>query len=1441
MNLLKIFKGILFFAALLLTNFLSAQDISITSNDDAAEEVTAPGAQNTASFTISRDFDSPIASQVSYIVTGTSSSGDDHDLASGLVTINSLNVLQSVTIDINIVDDNLVEGLETIIVTLGTVILGTSGTIDLSQNFVTISIADNDKGEISFDTADQDFLNEAFENGPDGNFRLVSLNTIDGSSVLNGLGQTLEVFYTITVTGTATGPGSGASFDFDFTSRVSPDYSAILFPDAQGFSHVGVAAFDDAIFEGDETITIELTGTSQPTLYTIGAANIATVTIVDDDCAAGTSSPVLNTTPATVCDVTTVDLNDYVSVAPAGAPLRWSLNATPTVIGDLLTAVQASNAAADTYYGVYWSTVGACASPPVELEIVINISPSAGNAIANIPDACNNADANFTPRILDLDVLITGEDAGDWTQTGGPSVGTIPNNNRIDFDNRAADDYEFTFTTTGALASCANPSTAITIKVIDCDPCLAGDTAPPLNTSTANDRCDEASVDLNTFILGGAASAPANTTLRWSTIASPVVAGDLLSAATVTNSDTYYAVYWDATNTCVSPAAQVDLILSITPSAGVNANGAACNNPDDTFGDTLLDLDTLLSAGVDSGTWAFTSGPEILNPDTDNVVEFSGSGAGNYVYTYTTDNAVAPCTNVSAVFTISVGNCDPCVAGNLAPVLNTSEETDFCGPITRGLNDYVTGGTSSAPAGTTLKWATTSMLTRPVLEENFIADAQVVNPLSGTYFGYYFDALNECASPSLEVNLIAKIVPVLSDVQGAERCDIGTVTLTATGTAGADNATINWYASETSSSILGSGSNFTTEVLSIGETFFYAEAFFNGCTSERQLAIATIAQQPSAGTPQNNGNASACTVRDNGETTPDLDDFIENADSGTWEYTSGPLADITIPSNNVINFEGREPGNYVFTYTTTGAQSPCLNESSVITILVNDCDVDTDSDGLFDGPESILGTDPTNSDTDGDGVDDGEEVGADFENPLDQDEDGIIDALDSNVLDSDLDGVVDQVDPANDNPCLPSRINGVCDFDGDGESDSVEQANGWDADDPCDPSPDSPACNPDPIDLEITKEFGEFSIPGDPFSSEVTFTVTLRNLSDEKVRRIKIGELLESSFEYVSHEASVGTYDDETGVWDILEIEPLSNHTLAITVKILEEGNYSNTAELLESFPVDANTSNDSAMVTLPIELPVGVNLVLEKTVSLGIGKDKLKAVTGLVSNVEPEVEAIYFIKVINKSIQDVVSNIRVNDVFTSEDGVEFEIVVNSAEIPTETDFNESSGVWLINKSLAVGEEIELSFRVVFKSVGVILNTAEIVSSAPRESVLDDADSESSAQVEITTRNELEIGILYNQFSPNNDGLNDFLKINFLGKDDDGNDFEVPIQNRIYDIQIFNRYGNLVFEAAGKNEDEVWDGTWKGKDAPIGTYFYTLNLDFGEGPTTQKGWIQLIR
>ncbi len=269
-----------------------------------------------------------------------------------------------------------------------------------------------------------------------------------------------------------------------------------------------------------------------------------------------------------------------------------------------------------------------------------------------------------------------------------------------------------------------------------------------------------------------------------------------------------------------------------------------------------------------------------------------------------------------------------------------------------------------------------------------------------------------CASPTLEVEITLNEIPVITATTDDGTCGPGDVTLTVTGnTPGSiEPPTFNWYDSQTGGNLLVPGSDAVTFNIA-ATTTYYVEAEANGCVSERVAVIATVYPLPSAGIPS---NAFACSVSANGPTIVDLDDLITGESTGAWSVTTDPSGTLSIGIGNIVSFADRPDGDYVLTFTTTDATSPfCENVSSEVTISVNDCDVDSDLDGLLDGIEITLGTDPNNADTDGDGIEDAVEVGDDTANPLDEDEDGIIDALDSNIVDTDMDGVVDQLDPAN--------------------------------------------------------------------------------------------------------------------------------------------------------------------------------------------------------------------------------------------------------------------------------------------------------------------------------------------------------------------------------------------------------------------------------------------
>lgn len=87
--------------------------------------------------------------------------------------------------------------------------------------------------------------------------------------------------------------------------------------------------------------------------------------------------------------------------------------------------------------------------------------------------------------------------------------------------------------------------------------------------------------------------------------------------------------------------------------------------------------------------------------------------------------------------------------------------------------------------------------------------------------------------------------------------------------------------------------------------------------------------------------------------------------------------------------------------------------------------------------------------------------------------------------------------------------------------------------------------------------------------------------------------------------------------------------------------------------------------------------------------------------------------------------------------------------------------------------------------------------------------------------------LIFNGFSPNGDQANDYWHI--LG-------IEAYPNNT---VQVFNRWGNLVFEQRGYTNALAWDGTWNGKALPDGTYYYLIDL--GNGGKVRSGYLELVR
>ncbi len=101
----------------------------------------------------------------------------------------------------------------------------------------------------------------------------------------------------------------------------------------------------------------------------------------------------------------------------------------------------------------------------------------------------------------------------------------------------------------------------------------------------------------------------------------------------------------------------------------------------------------------------------------------------------------------------------------------------------------------------------------------------------------------------------------------------------------------------------------------------------------------------------------------------------------------------------------------------------------------------------------------------------------------------------------------------------------------------------------------------------------------------------------------------------------------------------------------------------------------------------------------------------------------------------------------------------------------------------------------------------------------------SSDGVTIRVNSDLEIT---NTFTPTDDGNNDTWYIPGLVNYPD-----------CY-VEIFDRWGQRIFQSVGYTQEKAWDGTRKGKKMEAGVYFYSIELRDGSDKVL-KGYLNLIR
>ncbi len=191
--------------------------------------------------------------------------------------------------------------------------------------------------------------------------------------------------------------------------------------------------------------------------------------------------------------------------------------------------------------------------------------------------------------------------------------------------------------------------------------------------------------------------------------------------------------------------------------------------------------------------------------------------------------------------------------------------------------------------------------------------------------------------------LIVNALPIAPTANNASRCDVGTVTLSATSTLNADES-FRWYETNVSTTVLGTAATYTTTSLAVGTYTYYLSVYNSSTTCESIRTPVTVIVNPiptiTLGSVADICNSatsfslpiSATTNSPNQYSisvgSPALSNFltINNATMG-----SSPI-DVTIPANAT-------PNTYQFIVSVKNSSTTCISPDQIFTIKINDTPV----------------------------------------------------------------------------------------------------------------------------------------------------------------------------------------------------------------------------------------------------------------------------------------------------------------------------------------------------------------------------------------------------------------------------------------------------------------------------------------------------------------------
>ena len=594
-------------------------------------------------------------------------------------------------------------------------------------------------------------------------------------------------------------------------------------------------------------------------------------------------------------------------------------------------------------------------------------------------------------------------------------------------------------------------------------PCVAGTTAPSVTPTTATNSCPSTTVDLTSLAISS--STPSGASLIWSTHKTPTSAADTLTTAqktVVSTAGTYYALYFDATNACYSPADSVILTITscIAPLSASNPAAQTATTGQSKTGNAATELAP--SGGVSPYTYSNGSGDVACVAPSGATALTGLTVNSNGTYSYT-----APATAGTYYYCIKV--CDSatptasCVVKTYTLTVTLPVTvTNNCPTTTVNLMTAISA--TNLPSGASVTWHNGT----PATAANQISNPTAVST-PGTYYMAYYDGLNNCYSLTSD-GVIVTITTCSPDTDGDGINDI--VDLDDDNDGILDTVEDAQLSADVDGDgipnrlDLDSDNDGINDVIEAGGTDADKNGIADGTVNSSGVpssAGAGLSVPDTDGDTRPNaydldsdndgindliesGNTALVDANGDGKvdgTDPDMDGILGAADA-----TPSTFGDSNDP--NPANTDGTDNPNYLDPDSDNDGITD-LAESGITNVATIDANgdgkidnpADADGDGIpqvVDGAPTVFGdaNSPALPDANGNGI-------PDYIDAKDTDGDGIADASD---LDDDNDGILDTVEDAQlsadvDGDGIPNRLD--LDSDNDGINDVIE-AGGTDAD-----------------------------------------------------------------------------------------------------------------------------------------------------------------------------------------------------------------------------------------------------------------------------------------------------------------------------------------------------------------------------------------------------------